>query len=106
MNVELQEEKKGLAPAYLDYEEPALWRVVFHDDSVTPRQFVAALLQKVYDYSSTDADAMTSRIEIEGRATVGVYMKAVADTKKRLTDEACRLAGFPLEVTVEREEKK
>lgn len=89
-----------------DYDAPAMWRVVFHNDDVTPAGFVAAILQKVYDYDVERAIAAVTRIGVEGQGVVGVYLKAVAVLKKRITDGASRTAGYPLKVTIEREENQ
>lgn len=84
-------------------KEPGRFVVVFHNDNVTPMEFVIQLLETVYHYEETRAHELTARVHNEGRAAVGLYTLEVAEQKAGETVALARNNGYPLAVTVESE---
>ena len=63
---------------------PSKWNVLFWNDDVTPMGFVVYVLS-------------------EGKAVVGSYIKSIAESKMIIAKSMAEKAGYPLEVTIEKE---
>lgn len=84
-------------------KEPGRFIVVFHNDDMTPMDFVMQVLEAIFHHSQEKASELTMKVHSEGRATVGVYSLEVAEQKAGETVTIARNNGFPLAVTVEPE---
>ena len=83
---------------------PPLYRVLFHNDDFTPRQFVVQVLATVFRLNEVEAQAKMMQVHNHGVGMIGVYTFEIAETKvatvMRLADEA----QFPLLCTMEPED--
>lgn len=84
-------------------KEPGRFAVVFHNDDMTPMDFVMQVLEAIFHHDQAKATELTVKIHNEGRATVGIYSLEVAEQKAGETVTIARNNGFPLAVTVEPE---
>lgn len=84
-------------------KEPGRFVVVFHNDDITPMEFVMQLLEAIFHHAQDKATELTMKIHNEGRAIVGVYSLEVSEQKAGETVTIARNNGFPLAVTVEPE---
>lgn len=84
-------------------EEPSKWRVIFYNDDVTPMGVVTSILEEVFNYDKEKAVALMLEIHHTGSATVGIYVKSIAETKQKQALEMSRKYGYTLKVTVEKE---
>jgi ATP-dependent Clp protease adaptor protein ClpS len=84
-------------------KEPGRFVVVFHNDDVTPMEFVMQLLEAIFHHGQEKATELTLKIHNEGRAIVGSYSLEVAEQKAGESVTIARNNGFPLSVTVEPE---
>lgn len=80
---------------------PRNYSVTFHNDDSTPMGFVIVALEQVFDYSKADALSKTLDIHNADKAVVGVYLKAVAETKRDIVIDNARKSSYPLVVTAE-----
>ena len=80
---------------------PKRWAIIFHNDDITPMEFVVELLLHVYHYSPTDAVMKTKEIDAGPKAVVGVYSKEVAEQKFDETKKVLGNFRYPLKVTLE-----
>ena len=83
---------------------PKLWKVIMLNDDVTTFQFVIMVLTKIFNYSFNEANVMAYKIDQEGQGVVGRYIKSIAEAKRDSAIDLAREAGFPFEITIEREE--
>tara|TARA_X000001036_G_scaffold109929_1_gene102979 strand:+ start:195 stop:503 length:309 start_codon:yes stop_codon:yes gene_type:complete len=83
--------------------EPALYKVVFLNDDLTPMEFVIECLVGIFKHTDTTARDLTVKIHEEGSAIVGVYTFEIAEQKGIETTTLARTNGFPLQVKVEKE---
>ena len=83
--------------------EPGRFAVVFHNDDLTPMDFVMQVLEAIFHHAHDKATELTIKIHNEGRAAVGAYSLEVAEQKAGETVTIARNNGFPLAVTVEPE---
>lgn len=88
----------------ISIEPPKNWKVIFHNDDKTPGGWVAFLLIDIFKYKQPDAINTMFKIDREGTGVVGVYPKSIAEQKKEDSVSRSRLMGYPLQVTIEREE--
>jgi ATP-dependent Clp protease adaptor protein ClpS len=84
-------------------KEPGRFTVIFHNDDMTPMDFVSQLIETIFHHDTPTARDLTIKIHMEGRAVVGVYTYEVAEQKSIESVAIARNNGFPLTVTVEPE---
>jgi ATP-dependent Clp protease adaptor protein ClpS len=84
-------------------ERPKLYKVILLNDDFTPREFVVAVLKKVFRMSEDEALGVMMTAHRKGACVVAVYTREVAETKAHSGTELGREAGYPLAFTTERE---
>ena len=62
-------------------KRPQLYKVVFHNDNYTTRDFVVAVLREVFHKSESDAVSIMLHVHNTGIGVAGVYTYDVARTK-------------------------
>ncbi|HXX31448.1 MAG TPA: ATP-dependent Clp protease adaptor ClpS [Myxococcaceae bacterium] len=82
-------------------KRPQLYRVLFHNDNYTTRDFVVAVLRDVFHKSESDAVAIMLHVHHQGIGVAGVYTHDVARTKIELVEKLARENEFPLRLTME-----
>jgi ATP-dependent Clp protease adaptor protein ClpS len=85
-------------------QRPRLYKVLFHNDDYTPREFVVMLLEHLFGMGESEAQATMLFIHNNGVGVVGIYPFAIAETKVAQVASAAAEAGFPLLATMEPEE--
>ncbi len=84
-----------------EYKEPALYRVILHNDDYTTMEFVINILIEVFRKSLDEAEELTVTVHKKQKAAVGVYTKEIAEVKVDKTIKKARSVGFPLLCTFE-----
>lgn len=84
-------------------KEPGKFKVVIHNDDVTPMEFVIALLMRIFKHSQEAAMELTMLIHNEGKAIAGVFTFEVAEQKGMEATNVSRQNKFPLLIKVEAE---
>jgi len=82
-------------------KEPTQHSVVLLNDDYTPMQFVADVLETVFQKSPTEAYRIVMHVHLEGRGVAGIYPWEVAETKVDTLTSLARAAGHPLQATIE-----
>ncbi len=82
-------------------KEPALYGVVLLNDDYTPMQFVADVLETVFQKSPAEAHRIVMQVHLNGRGLAGSYPWEVAETKVDTLTSQARAAGHPLQATIE-----
>ena len=85
-------------------KRPQLYKVLFHNDNYTTRDFVVAVLREVFHKSESDATAIMLHVHNTGIGVAGVYTFDVARTKIEVVEALARENEFPLRLTMEPEE--
>jgi ATP-dependent Clp protease adaptor protein ClpS len=83
-------------------EEPP-YRVLIHNDDVTPYDFVVAILIRIFALTPIIAEHITYLAHNKGVALVTVLPKTEAERRVGKAHFAARLEGYPLTFTVEPE---
>lgn len=79
------------------------YRVLIHNDDVTPMDFVVAILLRVFNHSLIIAEAIMWEAHSKGIARVATLPKSEAVKKVAQAHFAAQLEGYPLRLTIEPE---
>ena len=85
-------------------EKEPPYRVLIHNDEVTPYDFVVAILIRIFQLTPIIAEHITYLAHNKGVALVTVLPKSEAQRRVGKAHFAARLEGFPLTFTIEPEE--
>ncbi|RME85447.1 MAG: ATP-dependent Clp protease adaptor ClpS [Caldilineae bacterium] len=80
------------------------YRIIIHNDDVTPFDFVIDILRSVFKLSREIAEHVTWTAHIKGLALVMVRPRSEAERLVKKAHMAARLEGYPLTFTIEPEE--
>lgn len=78
-----------------------LYRVIIHNDDVTPFDFVIGILQKIFELTPPDAELVTVVAHTTGLAYVTTLPKTEAQKRVGKAHFAASLEGYPLHFTIE-----
>ncbi len=84
-------------------KEPALYRVLMHNDDKTTMNFVIKVLCDVFNMNFGDARKLMMTIHTKGIGVCGVYPREIAETRIGRVHSAAFQAGYPLRCTMEEE---
>lgn len=88
----------------INIKEPDKYNVVIHNDDFTTMDFVIVVLKEVFFMSEENAMALMLQVHKSGKAIVGSYTYDIAVSKRLKATEMARENGFPLRLTVEKEQ--
>jgi len=77
-----------------------MWKVLFHNDDVTPMDFVTMVLMRFYHHDPRTAYSIMMTVHTRGIGLAGVFPFEVAELKRDQTISAA-LPHYPLQVTIE-----
>lgn len=85
-------------------QKPRRWKVVFHNDDYTTRDFVVEVLMRFFDKDESEANYIMLSVHYRGHGVAGLYPKDVAETKVDQVTQHARKHQFPLRLTAEPED--
>ena len=94
-------QRTGLAPEGRKREP--LYRVIVHNDDVTPMDFVTHILVTVFFVPPENAWTIMYTAHINGSAYVQTLPRAEARRRINKAHFAARMKGYPLKFSMERE---
>jgi ATP-dependent Clp protease adaptor protein ClpS len=104
----LEEEREGGVATVTRTEKklkkPPLYKVLFHNDDYTTREFVVFVLQTVFHHDEQAATRIMWHVHKSGVGVAGVYTYEIAETKARKVEALARANEYPLKVSLEPEE--
>jgi ATP-dependent Clp protease adaptor protein ClpS len=80
---------------------PKLYKVLMHNDDVTPMDFVVSLLMVIFKHPENKAYALMLKIHTDGLAICGLYTQEIAQTRMLQAQALTQTNGWPLKVTIE-----
>jgi len=86
-----------------DTAQEPVYRVIIHNDEVTPMDFVLHVLQSTFQLAGIRAVHVMYTAHYHGEAYVVSLPKTEAQRRVHQAHYAARLAGYPLRFTIERE---
>lgn len=84
-------------------KQPPLYKVLFHNDDYTTREFVVYVLQTIFHHTEPDAVRIMWHVHTNGVGVAGVFTYEIAETKARKVEVLARQHEYPLRVSVEPE---
>ena len=99
-----EEEEGGTATATKSekkLKKPQLYKVLFHNDDYTTREFVVFVLQTVFFHDEPTATRIMWHVHTQSVGVAGVFTFEIAETKARKVEELARENEYPLKVSVE-----
>lgn len=90
----IEESKTELEPLY---------RVIIHNDDVTPMDFVVYVLRQIFLLSQTDSVTVMLIAHYNGESTVQILPKSEAEKRINKAHFAAGLEGYPLHFSIEPE---
>ena len=82
-------------------KRPPLYRVLFHNDDYTTRDFVVMALMRYFHKSHTEATTLMLQIHTQGKGIGGIYPLDIARTKQMQVESEARQHEMPLKLTIE-----
>jgi ATP-dependent Clp protease adaptor protein ClpS len=101
LNTDIFEETETIEE--IKTEEPPLYKIILHNDDYTTMEFVVQVLKEIFHKNEEESIAIMLHVHHNGFGIAGIYTKEIAETKLHLTTEMARENGFPLLVTMEKE---
>ena len=87
-----------------DFREPRRYKVIIYNDDFTTMEFVVMILKQVFLKSEEEAQALMLKVHHSDKV-VGIYSYDIAVSKARKATTMAREQGYPLRLTVEKEEE-
>ena len=84
-----------------EIKEPAMYRVLLHNDDYTTMDFVVGVLELIFYKSYEAAVQIMLDVHKQGIGVCGVYTLEVAETKVNTVTVWAGERGFPLKCTME-----
>ena len=85
--------------------EPRRYKVIIYNDDFTTMEFVVMILKQVFLKSEEEAETLMLQVHHSDKAVVGIYSYDIAVSKARKATTMARDQGYPLRLTVEKEEE-
>ena len=80
-----------------------LYRVIIHNDNVTPMDFVVEVLKQIFFLANDRAADIMLTAHIKGSAYVQTVPKMEAEKRVQYAHQAAHAEGYPLHFSIERE---
>ena len=85
-------------------KRPAMFRVIFHNDDYTTRDFVVMVLMRYFHKSHSESTTLMLQIHTQGKGIAGLYPRDIAESKKMQVETLAREYEMPLKLTLEPED--
>jgi ATP-dependent Clp protease adaptor protein ClpS len=82
-------------------KEPAMYKVVLHNDDYTPMEFVVTLLEKLFGLDREKATRIMLLIHTHGKGVCGIFTYEIAETKVAQVNEYSQRHQHPLLCSME-----
>jgi len=82
-------------------KEPAMYKVVLHNDDYTPMEFVVSLLEKLFGLDREKATRIMLLIHTHGKGVCGIFTYEIAETKVTQVNEYSQRHQHPLLCSME-----
>jgi ATP-dependent Clp protease adaptor protein ClpS len=99
---QVKEDGQVLTRKRAKVREPGMWKVLLHNDDYTTQEFVVFLLKTVFRKAEPEATAIMLAVHRAGLGVAGVYTRDVAETRAERGRQLAEREGFPLLLTIER----
>ena len=95
------EDGLALQEARPKLKEPAMYKVVLHNDDYTPMEFVVSLLENLFGLDREKATRIMLLIHTHGKGVCGIFTYEIAETKVAQVNEYSQRHQHPLLCSME-----
>lgn len=85
-------------------KRPPLYKVIFHNDDYTTRDFVILALVRYFHKSQAEATHIMLHVHHNGMGVAGIFPYDIAATKKHQVEQLARQYEMPLKLSLEPED--
>lgn len=97
-----KDEQSGVATIRKEkLQAPRKYKVIMHNDDYTTMEFVVLVLQKFFNKTSPEAQAIMLEVHTRGFGICGIYTFEVAESKVAKVIKYARDNGHPLKCSTE-----
>ena len=96
------EEGLKLKPEKVKPKLPGMYKVIILNDDFTPMEFVANIIQKVFNKNQDNATRIMLQIHTEGIGICGTYPFEIAETKMNQVLNFAKESQHPLQCIIEK----
>lgn len=82
-------------------DEPAMYKVILHNDHYTTMDFVVEILTRIFQKSAAEATKIMLDVHKKGRGVCGIYTYDLAVTKTSRVHQMAKMRNFPLKCSYE-----
>jgi ATP-dependent Clp protease adaptor protein ClpS len=91
-----------LKPEKVKPKLPSIYKVIILNDDFTPMEFVAHIIQKVFNKTQDDATRIMLQIHTQGVGICGIYPFEIAETKMNQVLNLAKESQHPLQCIIEK----
>jgi ATP-dependent Clp protease adaptor protein ClpS len=91
-----------LKPEKVKPKLPSIYKVIILNDDFTPMEFVANVIQNVFNKSKDDATRIMLQIHTEGIGICGTFPFEIAETKMNQVLNLAKESQHPLQCIIEK----
>jgi ATP-dependent Clp protease adaptor protein ClpS len=91
-----------LKPEKVKPKLPRIYKVIILNDDFTPMEFVASVIQNVFNKSKDDATRIMLQIHTEGIGICGTFPFEIAETKMNQVLNLAKESQHPLQCIIEK----
>jgi ATP-dependent Clp protease adaptor protein ClpS len=97
-----KDEQSGVATIRKEkLRPPRMYKVLMHNDDYTTMEFVVLVLQRYFNKSTTEAQAIMLEVHVKGFGVCGIFTYEVAESKVAKVTKYARENGHPLKCSTE-----
>lgn len=85
-----------------EVHEPSLYKALLHNDDYTSMEFVVAILENIFEKTTSVATKIMLDVHHAGVGVAGVYTREICETKIETVHQLARKNGFPLRCSMEK----
>ena len=90
-----------VATARPKLKQPPRYKVILLNDDYTPMEFVVEVLQRFFNMNREKATQIMLTVHTKGKATCGIYVRDVAETKSAQVNQYAKENEHPLVSEIE-----
>jgi ATP-dependent Clp protease adaptor protein ClpS len=84
-------------------KKPKRYWVIMHNDDYTTQDFVVHVLEQYFHKTGAEAQKLMLTVHLQGKASVGLYSRDIAETKAHHVMQYARENGMPLKLSTQPE---
>jgi ATP-dependent Clp protease adaptor protein ClpS len=97
-----RDEQSGVATVRKEkLQAPRKYKVIMHNDDYTTMEFVILVLQKLFNKTTSEAQAIMLEVHTRGFGICGIYTYEVAESKVAKVTKYARENGHPLKCSTD-----